>query len=187
MKSSSAVETASSMEAASTAMAAAALGKCRRRRTKNHERKNCNENYRQGLLHFSPSNPTTRDCLAGTNFRRRHLRWQPTYRSILHPRRASSTLLPTQTATRESLFVLRRPLGRHLEIRFPNPTNFLSFFLATRHFLTGSRRKPADGHRNRGQRSLRVTYKSRILAGTTGCRLLSSSQVSLRDAGAQPA
>jgi len=75
-----AVEPASTaMETASATMAAAALGECRRRHTKNHERNNCNEkcgcneNYRQGLLHFSPSNPTTRDCLAGTNFRRRHL------------------------------------------------------------------------------------------------------------------
>jgi hypothetical protein len=90
MKSSTAVETASTMEAASAAMEttaamAAALGECRRRRTKNHERKNCNENYRQGLFHFSPSNPTTRDRRAGTNFRRGHLHWQPTYHPILLP------------------------------------------------------------------------------------------------------
>jgi hypothetical protein len=72
------METTSAMETASTtAMAAAALGECRRRRTKNHERKNCNKNYRQGLLHFSPSNPTTRDYLAGTTFRRGHLRGSP--------------------------------------------------------------------------------------------------------------
>jgi hypothetical protein len=62
------VETASTMEPASAAMestapmAAAALGDCRRGHTKNHERKECNENYRQGLLHFSPSDPTTRDA-----------------------------------------------------------------------------------------------------------------------------
>jgi hypothetical protein len=83
MKSSTAVEASTAMETASTAMEstsamAAALGECRRRHTKNHEPKNCNENYRQDLLHFSPSNPTTRDHRAGTNFRRRHLRWQPT-------------------------------------------------------------------------------------------------------------
>jgi hypothetical protein len=90
MKSSTAVETTSTMEAAASAMGStAALGECRRRRTKNYERNNRNENYRQDLLHFSPSNPTTRDYLAGTSFRRGHLRWQPTYRPILHPRRAS--------------------------------------------------------------------------------------------------
>jgi hypothetical protein len=94
------------------AMAAAALGERRRRRTKNHERKNCNENYRQGLFHFSPSNPTTRDYLAGTN-----LRWgtcvgspptAPSYtRAALR-----ATLLPTQTATAQ---------GRCAELRRGQP------------------------------------------------------------------
>jgi hypothetical protein len=85
------VETASTTMGSTAAMAAAGPSECRRGHTKNHERKNCNqkyrcdENYRQGFLHFSPSNLTTRDCLAGTNFRRGHLRWQPTYPSILHP------------------------------------------------------------------------------------------------------
>jgi hypothetical protein len=86
----STVEPTTSVKSSTATTMAAALGECRRRRTKNHERKNCNENYRQGLLHFSPSDPTTRDGRAGTNFRRRHLRWQPTYRPILHPRRASN-------------------------------------------------------------------------------------------------
>ena len=96
VKSSTAMETAPTMKPASAtvessaSMAAAALSECRRGRTKNHERRNCNENYWQGLLHFSPSDPTTRDRRAGTNFRRGHLRWQPTYRPILHPRCASS-------------------------------------------------------------------------------------------------
>ncbi len=107
MKSSTAAETTSAaMEAASTAMesttamAAAALGECRRRRTKNDERKSCNENYRQGLLHFSPSNPTTRDGLAGTTFRRGHLRGSPptapSYtRAALRANAPPNTLLPT--------------------------------------------------------------------------------------------
>jgi hypothetical protein len=83
------------MEAASTAMgstaamAAATLSERRRRHTKNHEHKNCNENYRQDLLHFSPSNPTNRDCLAGKTSAGDNLRRQPTYRPILHPRGAS--------------------------------------------------------------------------------------------------
>jgi hypothetical protein len=81
------VEPASTaMESTATTMATAALGECRRGHTKNHERKNCcNENYRQGLLHLSPSNSTTRDRRAGTNFRWGRSRWQPTYRPILHP------------------------------------------------------------------------------------------------------
>src|SRR6266478_3516393 len=93
------VEASSAMES-SAAMAAATLGERRRGHTKKHERKNCNENYRQGLFHFSPSNPTTRDCLAGTNFRRGHLPWQSTPRPILHPRRASSHAAPN--ANRDS-------------------------------------------------------------------------------------
>jgi hypothetical protein len=101
MKSSTAVEAASTAMESAASMAAAALSERRRGHTKNHERNNCNENYgcnenyRQGFLHFSPSNPTTRDCRAGTNFRRGHLRWQPTYRPILHPRRARANRLPT--------------------------------------------------------------------------------------------
>jgi hypothetical protein len=117
MKSSTAVGTASTMEAASTAMgstptmAAATLSERRRGRSKKHERNNrneyCgrNENYRQDLLHFSPSNPTTRDCRTGTNFRRGHLRWQPTYRPILHPRRASSQTPPNATRLRRPKIV----------------------------------------------------------------------------------
>jgi hypothetical protein len=93
VKSSTTVETTSASAAmGSTAtMAAAAPSECRRGHTKKHERNNCNENYgcnenyRQGFLHFSPSDPITRDRRAGTNFRRGHLRWQPTYCSILHP------------------------------------------------------------------------------------------------------
>jgi hypothetical protein len=91
MKSSTAVETASAMEAASTAMestsamAAAALGDCRRGHTKNHERKNCNENYRQGLLHFTRHSFTLSFEGPLPLNRRGHLRWQPTYRPILHP------------------------------------------------------------------------------------------------------
>jgi hypothetical protein len=100
VKSSTAVGSASTMEAASTAMgstaamAAATLSERQRGHTKNHKGKNCNENYRQDLLHFRPSNSTTQDCLAGTNFRRGNLRWQSTYRPILHPRRASSQTSP---------------------------------------------------------------------------------------------
>jgi hypothetical protein len=108
MKSSTAVESTTAVKSSASAamestaaMAATALSECRRRRTKNHERKNGNENYRQGLLHFSPSDPTTRDHRAGTNFRRGHLRWQPNYHHILHPRRASSHFLPTQPRQEE--------------------------------------------------------------------------------------
>jgi len=110
MKSSTSVETASTAMGSTAAMAAAAPGECQRRRTKNHERKNCKENYRQDLLHFSPSKPTARDCPTGTNFRRGHLRWQPTYGPILHPRRASkSKTAPFENAERQRV---RRPIQK---------------------------------------------------------------------------
>jgi hypothetical protein len=117
MKSSTAVES-------TAAMAAATLSERRRGHTKKHERKNCNENYRQGLLHFSPSNPTHSGLPGRNKLPRGTLALAAHLPPHLTPApRFEATLLPTQTATRKSLLVQCRPLGRHLKIRFPNPAN----------------------------------------------------------------